>query len=81
MFICLALHIAENGRCFPSVSLICQETGFNRDTVFKALGKLEFMGYIARRQKTDAETKKFTSNIYQLFPKSVDYKAKSRVGN
>ena len=81
VFICLALHIAENGRCFPSVSLICKETGFNRDTVFKALGKLEFMGYIARRQKTDPETKKFTSNIYQLFPKSVDYKAKNRVGN
>ena len=50
VFICLALHIAENGSCFPSVSLICQETGFNRDTVFKALRKLEFMGYIAKEE-------------------------------
>jgi hypothetical protein len=80
VFICLALHIAENGSCFPSASLICKETGYNRDTVFNALRKLEFMGYIARRQKTDAQTKKFRSNVYQLFPKSVDFKAKNRVG-
>lgn len=79
IFICLALHIAENGSCFPSIGLICKETGFNRDTVFKALTKLEFMGYIARKQKTDSQTKKFKSNVYQLFPKSVDFKAKYRV--
>ena len=80
VFICLALHIAENGSCFPSVSLICKETGYNRDTVFDALKKLEFMGYIARRQKTDTQTRKFKSNVYQLFPKSVDFKARNRVG-
>jgi len=80
VFICLALHIAEDGSCFPSVGLICKETGYNRDTVFDALKKLEFMGYIARRQKTDTQTKKFKSNVYQLFPKSVDFEAKSRVG-
>ncbi len=80
VFICLALHIAEDGSCFPSISLICKETGFNRDTVFKALSKLEFMGYIARRQKTDTQTKKFKSNVYQLFPKSVNFEAKSRDG-
>ena len=80
VFICLALHIAENGSCFPSVSLICKESGYNRDTVFDSLKKLEFMGYIARRQKTDRQTKKFNSNVYQLFPKSVDFKAKNRVG-
>lgn len=80
VFICLALHIEEEGSCFPSVSLIGKETGFNRDTVFIALSKLEFMGYIARRQKTDPRTRKFKSNIYQLFPKSVDFEAKNRVG-
>ena len=76
VFICLALHIGEQGRSWPSISLICKETGFNKDTVFESLKKLEFMGYIARRQKTDSETKQFQSNIYQLFPKSVNYKAK-----
>lgn len=80
VFICLALHIEEDGSCFPSISLISRETGYNRDTIFKALKKLEFMGYIARKQKTDRKTKKFRSNVYQLFPKSVDYVARNRVG-
>jgi hypothetical protein len=80
VFICLALHIEEDGSCFPSISLISKETGYNRDTIFDALSKLEFMGYIARKQKTDTKTKKFRSNVYQLFPKSVNYEAKSRVG-
>jgi Helix-turn-helix domain len=80
VFICLALHIAEDGSCFPSVSLICKETGYNRDTVFEALKKLEFMGYIARKQKTDPRSRKFKSNVYQLFPKSVNFEAKYRVG-
>jgi hypothetical protein len=75
VFICLALHIEEDGTCFPSVSLICKETGYNRDTVFDALSKLEFRGYIARKQKTDRETRKFKSNVYQLFPKAVKYEA------
>ncbi len=76
VFMCLALHIDEHGRSFPSVSLICKETGYNRDTVFGALNKLEFMGYIARKQKTDVSSKQFRSNIYQLFPKSVNYRLK-----
>ena len=80
VFVCLALHIEEDGSCFPSISLIGKETGYNRDTIFKALRKLEFMGDIARKQKTDTKTKKFRSNLYQLFPKSVNYKARNRVG-
>ena len=80
VFICLSLHIEEDGTAFPSVSLIGKETGYNRDTIFKELSRLEFMGYIARRQKVDAKTRKFRSNIYQLFPKSVSYEARNRVG-
>ncbi len=75
VFICLSLHIEEDGTCFPSVGLICKETGYNRDTVFDALSKLEFRGYIARKQKTDAKTRKFKSNVYQLFPKARKYEA------
>ena len=75
VFICLALHIEEDGTCFPSVNLICKETGYNRDTIFDALSKLEFRGYIARKQKTDAATMKFKSNVYQLFPKAVKKRA------
>lgn len=80
IFICLALHIEEDGSCFPSISLISKETGYNRDTIFLALKKLQFMGYIARRQKTDSKTRKFRSNLYQLFPKSVNFEARNRVG-
>jgi DNA-binding GntR family transcriptional regulator len=39
--------------------LISQETGYNRDTVFKSLSKLEMMGYIARRQGKEVQTRKF----------------------
>lgn len=77
VFICLSLHIEEDGTCFPSVSLICKETGYNRDTVFEALSKLEFRGYIARKQKTDTATRKFKSNVYQLFPKAVKFEARA----
>ena len=77
VFVCLALHIEEDGTCFPSVNLICKETGYNRDTVFDALSKLEFRGYIARKQKTDAATRKFKSNVYQLFPKAAKFEAKT----
>ena len=80
VFICLALHIAEDGTCFPSVNLISKETGYNRDTIFDALRKLEFKGYVARAQAKDTRLKKFQSNVYQLFPKSVDFDAKRRVG-
>ena len=37
------------------------------------------MGYVARRQKNDTKTRKFKSNVYQLFPKSVGFKARNRV--
>lgn len=80
VFICLALHIEQTGTCFPSVSLITQETGYNRDTVFDALRKLEFMGYIGRKQIVDGTSRRFRSNVYQLFPKSVNFEAKRRVG-
>jgi DNA-binding MarR family transcriptional regulator len=79
VFICLALHIQEDGTCFPSVSLISRETGYNKDTVFKALKRLELRGYIARQQEKDKKTRRFRSNVYQLFPKSTNLRVKSRV--
>ena len=79
VFICIALHINEQGRAWPSIALIGKETGHNKDTVYKCLRKLEFMGFITRVQKTDKETGKFRSNVYQLFPKSRRFEAKDRV--
>lgn len=80
VFICIALHINERGQAWPSIGLIAKETGYNKDTVFKCLRRLELMGYLSRVQKTDGETGKFKSNVYQLFPKSRRFKAKTRDG-
>ena len=80
VFLCIALHINERGQAWPSIGLIAKETGYNKDTVYKCLRSLEMMGYISRVQKTDGETGKFKSNVYQLFPKSRRFKAKNRDG-
>ena len=77
VFLSIALHINEQGRSWPTISLIGKETGYNKDTVYKCLGRLEMMGFISRVQTADKNTGKFQSNVYQLFPKS----RKHRVGN
>jgi hypothetical protein len=74
VFLCIALHINEEGRAWPSAALIAKETGYNEDTVFSSLKSLEFMGYISRVQISDKETGRFGSNVYQLFPKSRRHK-------
>ncbi|MHB1357697.1 MAG: helix-turn-helix domain-containing protein [Anaerolineae bacterium] len=70
VFVCIALHINEEGRAWPSAALIAKETGYNEDTVFTCLKSLEFMGYLSRVQMSDKGTGRFGSNVYQLFPKS-----------
>ena len=70
VFLCIALHINEEGKSWPSVALIAQETGYDDDTVYKCLKRLEFMGYVNREQINDRATGRFKSNVYQLFPKS-----------
>ena len=77
VFLCIALHINEEGKSWPSVALIAKETGYNEDTVFKCLKRLEFMGYLSRVQPNDAETGKFRSNVYQIFPKSRRLRART----
>ena len=77
VFICIALHINEEGRSWPSCALISQETGYARGTVFDCLKSLERMGYLSRVQTSNRETGQFASNVYQLFPKSRRFRAKS----
>ena len=72
VFLCLALHINEEGLCWPSIALISKETGYAKDAVFKALAGLETMGYIGRKQRREAKTEKLTTNLYQIFPKAYD---------
>ena len=68
VFLCLALHINEEGLCWPSVDLISRETGYGKDTVFAALKSLEAMGFIARRKRRDEGGAKLSTNLYQIFP-------------
>lgn len=68
VFLCLALHINEEGLCWPSIDLISRETGYGKDTVFAALKSLENMGFIARKKRRDEAGKKLSTNLYQIFP-------------
>lgn len=68
VFLCLALHINEEGLCWPSISLICKETGYGKDTIYEALESLETMGYIARKKRREEKSNKLTTNLYQIFP-------------
>ena len=78
VFLCISLHINEEGFSFPSVALISKETGYGKDTVHKALLTLVGMGYISKARKRDSKTRKFRSNIYRIFPKSWVAKPKNR---
>ena len=77
VFICIALHINEQGLSWPSGALIVRETGYNKETVFKCIKSLELMGYLSRMQLNEQGTGKFRSNSYQLFPKSRRFSAKT----
>jgi len=76
VFLCLALHSDERGYSYPSAPLISKETGFGRDSIFKALKYLEGLKFIARIRRRDRKTQKLMSNLYRVFPKSWERKAK-----
>ena len=40
VFMAISLHADADGFAFPSVPLLCRETGYNEDTIFKALSHL-----------------------------------------
>lgn len=41
VFICVCLHINENGISFPGIDKIAEETGYDRDTVMGAIKEME----------------------------------------
>ena len=79
VFLCIALHINEKGIAWPSIKLIAEKTGYNKDTVCKCIASLELMGFLSRCQKNANSRGKFGSNVYRLFPKSRRFKAKKPV--
>lgn len=68
VFLCLALHINEEGLCWPSIELISKETGYGKDTIFAALKSLENMGFIARKKRRGDANGRLSTNLYQIFP-------------
>jgi DNA-binding transcriptional ArsR family regulator len=48
VFICLALHVGEDGYANPSIETIMQETGYGRATVCSALDVLYDLGLVER---------------------------------
>jgi hypothetical protein len=66
VFTALARFADADGRCFPSVSRICEQTGIrSRQTVHVALDRLAELGLITRQQRR-AESGAVTSNGYEL---------------
>ena len=41
IFICVSLHLNEDGFSFPGIDCIAEETGYNRDTVMLAISEME----------------------------------------
>lgn len=70
VFLCLALHSNEEGYSWPSIALICKETGYRRDAVFKALKYLVGLKFIKRVQRREKGIPKFATNLYRIFPRS-----------
>jgi hypothetical protein len=73
VLMCLALHIDEQGQCFPGYELIGVETGLARDTVARAIDQLcnleiEGQRALLRYRTRDGENRYVGGNHYILFP-------------
>jgi hypothetical protein len=55
-FLCVALHVGEEGTAYPSIDTIMRETGYSRSVVCNALKKLEDLGFIEKQRRKHAST-------------------------
>jgi DNA-binding transcriptional ArsR family regulator len=53
VYLCLLRHAGKDGRCWPGKKLLCQETGLSKNSIRKALRKLEQLGLIRVRIRRD----------------------------
>lgn len=65
VFLCLALHLNQDFRAWPSVSIIAKETGYDRRTVSRALEKLVRKKLIVI-EKRRGEGQQFANNRYEV---------------
>ena len=72
VFLAIALHADANGWAFPSYRLLGRETGYNKDTIARALSdlcELTIEGHrVLLRYQPIEEGGKFGSNRYLIFP-------------
>lgn len=46
VFLCICMHVNENGHAWPGIRKICQRTGYSNDAVISAVRKLKDIGLI-----------------------------------
>jgi hypothetical protein len=72
VFTCLSLHADQNGRCWPSISLIAEETGLTAKTIHTAIKHLCTVKIdgksILSIEPRYSESGRQTSNLYTVFP-------------
>lgn len=72
VFICIALHADQDGRCWPSISLISDETGLTDKTIHSAIKHLCTVKIggnpILSIEPRYSENGRQTSNLYTVFP-------------
>lgn len=72
VFTCIALHADQDGRCWPSISLISDETGLTDKTIHSAIKHLCTVKIdgnpILSIEPRYSENGRQTSNLYTVFP-------------
>jgi hypothetical protein len=48
IFICICLHLNENGEAFPGIDKIAEETGYHRDTIMVEIAEMELIPGLMR---------------------------------
>lgn len=66
VFLCLALHMNQEGECWPSNGLIMKETGYKRESIIEAKKFLVDKGYLHMKQTR--WTKKLIQKRYPQDP-------------
>lgn len=61
----LIKHTNDEGHCFPSINLLCGETGIGRTKIIETLKELHGMELISKSQRSAEGIQ--TSNIYKVY--------------
>lgn len=75
VYITLCAHADDQGVCFPGIKRICDTTGYDRATVFRALTTLIELEVIERHNRTTSDGDP-DSNLYRIL--LADYPQGSR---